>query len=415
MGNEKKYGENMKRNLFIFILLCLIVGLTAGLGAREKTEKIGEFTWFTEQSSWEAILKAAQKADKPILVVFCASWVDPCGDIRKTVFMNGDFKRVAGQVVLFYIEQASTAGNDYCKKFNVKVYPTFKLFSKEGVMLDNGTFKRTVAGFLGWLQEVKSGNNFYELSKKLEKNPNDRALIIKIVERMGMSDKKEKLDYLKQAIRINPDFKDALAQKVYEKMAVVLVENIPRMRGREDFFNAYRPLFQAIIAAYYPDKFKYDLKGNDGLVAVMNWYLQAGNREKVLGIFNDFIRRKGSRLDLIKDLDIISWASFAYLDSGNIREVEKWAAKIKRAVKPSKNLKNDIRFVYYYPRMYHNMINFMANAGKTKEAENYVLMFYDEMNRLGFEKEKKEIALQYASKYKGLENKIHGSKKSDKK
>ncbi len=411
MGNEKKYGETMKRNLFIFILLCLIVFWTAGLGAREKTEKIGEFTWFTEQSSWEEILKAAQKAGKPILVVFCASWVDPCGEIRKTVFMNSDFKRVANQVVLFYIEQASVAGNEYCKKFNVKVYPTFKLFSGEGVMLDNGTFKRTVEGFVGWLQEVKSGNNFYELSKRLEKNPTDRALILKIVGRMGMSDKKEKLEYLKRAIRLKPDFKDALAQKVYEKTVVVLVENIPRMRGRENFLTINQQLFQAIINAYYPDKFKYDLKGNDGLVVIMNWYLQSGNREKVLGIFNDFIKRKGSTLDLVKDLDIISWASFAYLDSGNIREVEKWAAKVKKAVKPSRALKDDIRFVYYYPRMYHNMINFKANAGKAKEAENYVLIFYDEMNRLGFEKEKKEIVLQYASKYKSLEAKISGTKK----
>ncbi|NIM17276.1 MAG: hypothetical protein GTO45_35165 [Candidatus Aminicenantes bacterium] len=278
-------------------------------------------------------------------------------------------------------------------------------------MLDNGTFKRTVEGFLGWLKEVKSGNNFYELSNQLEKNPTDRALILKIVGRMGMSDKKEKLEYLKRAVRLKPDFKDALAQKVYEKMAVVLVENIPRMRGRENFLTIHQRLFQAIINAYYPDKFKYDLKGNDGLVAIMNWYLQSGNREKVLGIFNDFIKRKGSTLDLVKDLDIISWASFAYLDSGNIREVEKWAAKVKNAVKPSKDLKDDIRFVFYYPRMYHNMINFMANAGKAKEAESYVLIFYDEMNRLGFEKEKKEIVLQYASKYKSLENKIRGSNK----
>ena len=403
--------KNMKRNLFIFILLCLIVILSAGLKAREKTEKIGEFTWFTEQSSWEEILQAAQKADKPILVVFCASWVDSCPEIRKTVFTASDFKQVASQVVLVYIEQNSVAGDNFCRKFNVKVYPTFKLFSKQGIMLDNGTFKRTVQGFLGWLKEVKAGNNFYELTKKLEKNPNDRGLLLKIVERIGMSDRKEKLDYLNRAVRVNPDFKDALAQKVYEKMAVSLVENIPRMRGREDFFNAYRRLFDDIIAAYYPGKFKYDLKGNDGLVAIMNWYLQSGRRDKVLAIFSDFMKQKGSALDLIKDLDIISWASFAYLDSGNIQEVEKWAAKIKNAAKPSKALKDDIRFVYYYPLMYRNIINFMEQAGKTKEAENYVLMFYDEMNRLGLEKEKNEIIPQYASKYKALEERIRGSKK----
>lgn len=403
--------KHMKRNLFIFSLLCLIVVLSAGLMAREKTEKIGEFTWFTEQSPWEDILQAAQKADKPILVVFCASWVDSCPEIRETVFMASDFKQVANQVILFDIAQDSVAGDNYCRKFNVKVFPTFKLFSKQGIMLDNGTFSRTVQGFLGWLKEVKAGNNFYELNKKLEKNPNDRDLLLKIVERMGMSDKKEKLDYLNRAIRVNPDFKDALAQKVYEKMAVILVENIPRMRGREEFFNAYRQLFDDIIAAYYPGKFKYDLKGNDGLVAIMNWYLQTGRRDRVLAIFTDFMKKKGGAPDLVKDLDIISWASFVYLDVGNIQEVEKWAAKIKNAAKPSKALNNDIRFIYYYPLMYRNIINFMERAGKTKEAESYVLVFYDEMNRLGFEKEKKEIIQQYASKYKTLEERTRGSKK----
>jgi len=401
----------MKKNLFPFIIVCLFITMTAGLGAREKTEKIGEFTWFTETTPWEEMLQAAQKADKPILVVFCADWLDTCDEIRKTVFMAGDFKQIADQVVLLYIEQASKEGDSFCRQFNVKIYPTFKLFSKEGNMLDNGTFKRTVEGFRGWLKEVKAGNNFYKLSKQLEKNPNDRELLIKIVERIGMSDKKDKLAYLKRAIQLKQDFRDELAQRAYEKMAVVIVENIPRRQGREEFFKEYQHLFQLVVNAYYPDRVKYDLKGNDGLVAIMNWYLQSGDREKVLSLFDDFMKRKGSAFDLIKDLDIISWASYAYFDSGNIPEVEKWAAKIKNAVKPSEELKSDIRFVYYYPGMYRRLIEFMENAGKTKEAENYVLLFYDEMDRLGFEKEKEEIALEHAAKYKALEEKINQGKK----
>ncbi len=400
----------MNRNLFSIILLCLIIVMTAGLGAREKTEKIGELTWFTEATPWDEILQAAWKANKPILVVFCGSWLDTCDEIRKTVFMAGDFKQIADQVVLLYIEQASKEGETYCQQFNVKIYPTFKLFSKEGNMLDNGTFSRTVEGFRGWVKEVKAGNNFYELSKQLEKNPNDRELLIKIVERIGMSDKKDKLAYLKRAIQLKQDFRDELAQRAYEKMAAVIVENIPRRQGREEFFKEYQHLFQLIVNTYYPDRFKYDLKGNDGLVAIMNWYLQSGDREKVFAIFNDFLKRKGSVFDLIKDLDIISWASYAYIDSGNIQEVEKWAAKIKNAVKPSNDLKSDIRFVYYYPGMYRRIIEFMENAGKTKEAENYALMFYDEMDRLGFEKEKEEIVLEHASKYKSLEDKARASK-----
>ncbi|MDQ1353953.1 MAG: hypothetical protein QG657_4262, partial [Acidobacteriota bacterium] len=197
----------------------------------------------------------------------------------------------------------------------------------------------------------------------------------------------------------------------YEKMAWVLVENIPRAQGREEFFMYNKQLFAGIVNAYYPDKFKYYLKGNDGLVTIMNWYLQLGDPEKVISFFNDFMKRKGSAFDLIKDIDIISWASYAYFDSGNIQEVEKWAAKIKDAAKPSPDLKNDIRFVYYYPGMYRRLIEFMENAGKTKEAENYILMFYDEMERLGLEKQKEEVVLEYAQNCKALEEKINRGKK----
>ncbi|MDQ1353315.1 MAG: hypothetical protein QG657_3621, partial [Acidobacteriota bacterium] len=244
----------MKRKLYPFILVCLIIVMAAGLVAREKTEKIGEFTWFTETTPWQEVLQAAQKVNKPILVVFCADWLDDCDALRKNVFMADGFKEIANQVILLYIEQASKEGDSFCRQFNVRIYPTFKLFSKEGVMLDNGTFSRTVEGFRGWLKDVKAGNNFYELTKQLEKNPIDRDLLVKIVDRMGMSDKKDKLAYLKRAIQIKPDYNDELAQKAYEKMAWVLVENIPRAQGREEFFMYNKQLFAGIVNAYYPDK-----------------------------------------------------------------------------------------------------------------------------------------------------------------
>ena len=402
----------MKKNLILFIIVWLIIGMTAGLMAREKTEKIGKFTWFTEATPWEEILQTAQKVNKPIMVVFCGSWLDICDEIRKTVFMADGFKQIADQVVLMYIEQATKEGDSFCQLFNVRIYPTFKLFTKEGYLLDNGTFKRTVEGFKGWVKEVKSGNNYYELSKQLEKNPTDRNILLKIVERMGMSDKKDKLAYLKRAIQINPDYNDALSQRVYEKMATVLVENIPRGPNREEFFTYNKQLFQGIINAYYPDKFKYDLKGNDGMVAIMNWHLQMGDREKVLSLFDEFMKRKGKTFDLIKDLDIISWATYAYFDSGKLEEVEKWAIKIKDAVKPSEELKKDIRFAYYYPGIFRRLIEFKEKAGKTQDAEKYALMFYDEMDRLGFEKEKEEIVLEHASNYKSLQDKVNKDKKN---
>lgn len=403
----------MKKKLILFITVWIIITMTSGLMAREKTEKIGKFTWFTETTPWEEIVQTAQKVNKPILVVFCGSWLDICEDIRKSVFMDDGFEQIADQVVLLYIEQATKEGDSFCRLFNVRIYPTFKLFTKEGYLLDNGTFSRTVEGFKGWLKEVKSGNNFYQLSKQLANNPTDRDLLFKIVERMGMSDKKDKLEYLRRAIQINPNFNDELSQKIYEKMATVLVENIPRGPNREEFFTYNKQLFQGIVNAYYPDKFKYNLKGNDGMVAIMNWNLQIGEHEKVLWLFNDFLKRKGSDFDVIKDLDIIAWAMNVHFNSGKLEEVEKWLVKIQEAAKSTEDLKKNIRFAYYYPGMYRRIIEAKVNAGKTQEAEKYVLMFYDEMGRLGFDKEQEEIVLEHAPNYKSLQDKVNQDKNKE--
>jgi hypothetical protein len=393
----------MKRNLFM--IMCAILLITAGLSAREKTEKIGDFNWFTERNTWDEILKAAQKVDKPILAVFSADWLDTSQGLIDNVFKTHDFKRVADQVILFFIEQASQDGEAYCRKFNVRVFPTFKLFSKEGIMLDNGTFKRTVDGFLGWIKEVKSGNNSYELSKKLEKNPNDREILVKMAERMGMSDKKDKLVFLKKAIELNPDFKDEISHRAYEKMAFALLENIPRMRGREEYIKEYGKLFQDIVNAYYPGKFKYALKGKDGLAAIFDWNIQCGNNDKVISIFNDFLKQKGNKPDLIKDMDVIGWSISAYLNSGNLAEAEKWITKARKFLKPSETLKKDPIFLYYYPAMYRNIIFYLENLQKTKEAEAYAVLFYDEMSRMGLENEKLTVMQEYSDKYKTLADK----------
>lgn len=397
-------------NQMRWLSLILIFFIIPGLWAREKTEKIGNYVWLTEKNTWEEILKEAQKTNKPILAVFSAEWCDPCVELKQSVYPSKEFKQVADSVVLFYIEQASKEGDAYCSKFNVKIFPTFKLFSKDGIMLDNGTFKRNVAGFLGWIKEVKSGNSYYELSKKLEKNPNDCELMVRLVERMGMSDKREKLPLLEKIIAIKPDFKDDIAQRAYEKLAVTILENVPR-RESGPYIEKYRKLFQDIVNSYYPDKFKYALKGKSGLMTFFDWYLQCGENEKVISIFNDYLKQKNNKLDYLKDLDILGWVVPAYLNIGNLNEAEKWILGIKNYLKPAPGLKHDPVFQFYYPGMFRNLIFFLENKNMKKEAEKYVLMFYKEMDRMGLDSEKENVRLEYSENYKTLSDLVNSHSK----
>ena len=145
---------SIKKNV---ILLGLILLMAFSLTARDKQEKIGDYSWYTEQNTLEEIIQAAKKAGKPILAVFSATWCGPCQHVKKTVFKTAEFKKVAQEAVLLYIEETTKEGKAYNKKYKIRGWPTFKIFSKEGIMLDTGNPKRTVDGFVDWIKDVKGG------------------------------------------------------------------------------------------------------------------------------------------------------------------------------------------------------------------------------------------------------------------
>jgi thioredoxin-related protein len=407
--NSKQNGGNMRKN--IFILIGLITILTVGLQAREKTEPIGKFQWYTEQNTFEEMVQIAQKAGKPILAVFSATWCVPCQQVKKTVFMIDDFKQVADEVILLYIEQTTPEGGAYNKKFKVNVFPTFKILSKNGELLDNGNVERTVDGFLKWIKDVKAGKNFYELSKKLEKKPNDRETILNIVDKLDYFDRSKRLEYLKQAVKINPDFKDELSQKVYEKLAQTLIFNIPQgnEKGKTEFLKENRPLFLDIVNAYYPGKFKYELKGNQGMAIILNWFNRSEDFDKSISIINDFLKQKGEKLDMINDIDVISEAIPAYIGQGKINEADNWITKTRTAAANAETLKKDQKFLYYYFNMYNAIVKHYGEKKDIKEAEKYALIQYDEMSRLGQEKLVEYTMRENASRYGIMFDKILGN------
>jgi len=392
---------NLKR--ILFVILIFVFAFTTV--ARDKTVMLGKISWYTEKTPWEELLSISKKANKPLLVVFGAEWLDISEDLKKSLFSNNDFKKITKLVIPVYIEQASKEGDVYCRTNNVRIFPTYKIFSSSGEMMDNGTPSRTVEGFTKWVKEVISGNNALEISKKLEKNPNDRELIYKLVLRMGMSDKREKLTYLRKAVRLNPDYKDPLSQKIYEKLAVTIAENIPGRNGREEFLKENTQTLVDIYNAYAPDKFKYEMRGNIGLVTLLNWYLQLNDNQKVLSLFNDFLKRKGNSFNLRNDIEVVGWAVSAYLNMDNVPEAEKWITRTKNTLKPEPKLDKDEKILYYYPGMYRNIIAYMDMREKRQEVEKYVLQFYDEMKRLKLNRIKEEIFLEFAETYPSLKNK----------
>ncbi|MCP5053559.1 MAG: hypothetical protein GY940_40710 [bacterium] len=387
----------------LIILFLLSAGLLIATPVRDKTETIGGNTWYTEQTPFNEILNVARKTDKPILAVFSATWCGPCQGVKKTVFKSNDFKRVADKAILLYVEQTTYKGKEFNEKNNVKSFPTFKLFSSQGLMLDTGDPEYTVAGFLDWIKNVKAGNNFHELAKKLETHPNDRALLIEITNKMGLSDAPKMITYLKRAIELNPDVNDPLAHKAYEKLGQVLALTIPHEEKgdrRLEYIKTHRQLFRDIVDAYYPHRLKYSLKGRDGLALIINWLIVDKQYYKALSIFHDYLKENGGRLDVGKDIAMISNAIPAYLETGKIQEARYWLKKVSHLAKFSKTVQVDPLFVPAYLMMYRNFIRHFGEKEQVSEAEQYAGPLYSEMYRLEQPPRARDYAIQeFAAKY----------------
>ena len=393
----------------VLVLMMFVFTLTGVLGAREKTEKIGNISWYTEQNTFDEIVNIAKKENKPILAIFSATWCGPCKDVKKRVFSSDDFQKAADRVVLLYIEQTDPKSKEYLKKNKVTAFPTFKIFSKEGVELDGRDPERTLAGFLEWIDDVKAGNSYYELSLKLKKEPGNRELILKLEERISWLNLDERIPLLKRAIQLNPNFNDPLSQEAYEKLAPALCSKMMRIREEEDrekYAGENNREFMAIINAYYPDKFKYQLKENRFYNYLFRWLNARGDHKEVLSYFDDYLKARGNKIDIQQDIYLFPLVFSSLLQANREKDAEEWLAKLQDLVtkdidsaaeKDAEKKKMD--YSHWFGRCYTEFVEYYGEKGVTEKAEKYAKLLFDEYTKRRQERYIEYVKLRYAKKY----------------
>ena len=367
----------------LLIVLLIFVGILSLWGETQKSFKMGKCEWLTEENTFEEIIKIAGIEKKPVLAVFSATWCSPCQQVKKTAFKKDEFTEVADKVVLLYVEQTTKKGMIYNKRFNIVSYPTFKIFSTDGIMLDTGRPERSVKGFSNWVDEVMDGKNFYAMSKKLEKNPNDRETLVNITEKMGWGELKKKIEYLKKVIALKPDFNDKLTKKAYEALALFIHNGFPygeNPEEKESYRKENDPIYEKILKSYYPDKFEYSLKGNSGISAILEWYIKTGNYKKSEYYFKEFIKRKGKLLDPLKDMRVIAGGISSYLYSGDLKGGEKWIEYSMEAIKKNPELKESRNFYTYFARIPSAIMQSakkLFEKNEVKKGKDLIYSFYD--------------------------------------
>ncbi len=165
---EKIRGKELVKRFFV---LLFFVFTACNLSHKERV-KIGDFTWFTEYGYAEALEKA-EKENKPIFVYFTANWCLPCKRVKKEIFEKKEFKKIADKVVLLRVEQSEIPGMALSRKYHITTYPSFRLLSPDGKLLDKGwsgwVKGKTVDDVYKWL-EVASKSKEEFLKKPLPLN-----------------------------------------------------------------------------------------------------------------------------------------------------------------------------------------------------------------------------------------------------
>ncbi|UCH93531.1 MAG: thioredoxin family protein [Candidatus Aminicenantes bacterium] len=393
------------------VLMMFIFTFPGILGAREKTEKIGNISWYTEQNTFDEIVNIAKKENKQILAVFSATWCGPCKAVKKKVFATDDFQKVADRVVLLYIEETDPKSKEYLKKNKIIAFPTFKIFSKDGIELDSKPPERTLEGFLEWIDDVKAGNSYYELSLKLKKDPNHRELVLKLVDRVTSRNIDERIKLLRRAIQLNPDFNDPLSQEAYENLASALGWQMMRKReeDRKNYASKNNQEFMTIINAYYPDKFKYRLKGDRLFYVLLRWLNGLGDFQKALSYFDDFLKTRGNKIDVKEDIYLFPMVFSSLLRANREKQAEEWLAKLQNLVKKDTEAgvdeaevkKKEEEYSYWLWQFYNVFIEYYGEKGLTKKAEKYAALIFDLYVKIEAEQsaEFTRVKLLYAKKY----------------
>lgn len=373
-------------------LLAAMLILSLWAGERGKTMQIGEISWHTEQNNFAEMKKIAQKADKPILMVFSATWCGPCQDVKKEVFAKKDFKQVADQVVLLYVEETDPKSKEYIEENDISAFPTFKIFSKDGIFLDDGFPERTVPGFSKWVNDVKAGDNLHDLSKKLQKDPDNRALILKVVKKLKGERMGKRLTLLRKIVKQNPDFNDPLTQEANEKIAALIRYTLHMIReaeAKKNYATQHNEAFMTIIDAYYPDKFKYDLKGISGIYNIVHWQNTLQKYDKTLYYFENFLKKRKGKINIEEDMRIFPFAITALLHSNRGKEADEWLSKLKESIRGVKEDKKR-QMAYWLDTIYEAFIEYYGEKGEKENGEKYAALLFDE-----FKKQKQDRYIEF--------------------
>ena len=113
-----------------------------------------------ELTGWAEGLEAgqikAEEMDRPMVVLFTASWCPPCQRLKKDVLSKPEVvAALEARFVPVQVDMSNASrGDPVVQMYGIEGYPTVLALNPKGEPIGQFTGERSVAGFTAWLDQL---------------------------------------------------------------------------------------------------------------------------------------------------------------------------------------------------------------------------------------------------------------------
>jgi len=312
-----------------------------------------EVLW--EKGSFEEIMAKAGKENKPVMIDFYAVWCGPCKMLDRKTYSDPAVTAFSNKFLNARFDAEKGEGRELARRFKVMNYPTIIFLKPDGTEIDRQIGYLGPREFLKLMRDYYNGvNTLAYFEKKLEQNPNDLEIMLKVASKyVDRADSASAMPLLDKLLELDRDNSHGYAPK-----ALRLKAESERKAGNFELAIKY--------AKELLERFPEDESAKDVLYDLAYYQKSAGRNEEALGTYKEIITRYPE--------DVHALNSFAWFCAKSRLVLDLATDVALRAVKLSggdPGVLDTLAEVYYARGMYDDAIAAIKKAIAKSPGDEY--------------------------------------------
>lgn len=137
----------------LFVIGCFfIVGFT--LYKLKQHVDANEAEALAKNVSYKKAIETAQTENKPILLIFTASWCGPCRSMKKNVYPSPQVRSIKDDFIWVFLDTDNKENQPLAQKYNVRGIPNYVILDSKGKLKKQFSGGRSPSDFASILRSV---------------------------------------------------------------------------------------------------------------------------------------------------------------------------------------------------------------------------------------------------------------------